>query len=73
MYNKGTEAYGKGDFAAAAEALRASLRTQDLGLQQRAYYNLGNALYRTGQSTLEKDPEATLKSWEAAVKACEDA
>ena len=29
-------------------------------------------MYRTGQTTLEKEPEATIKSWEEAVKAYED-
>ncbi|MES2658201.1 MAG: VWA domain-containing protein [Verrucomicrobiota bacterium] len=72
-YNQGTEAYAKGDFAKASESLKASLRTQDLALQQRSYYNLGNTLYRTGQGTLEKDPEATIKTWEESIKAYQDA
>ena len=72
IYNQGTQAYTKGDFAKAADALRSSLRTPDLALQQRSYYNLGNSLYRTGQGTLEKDPEATLKTWETARKAYQD-
>ncbi len=72
IYNQGTEAYTKGDFAKASESLRASLRTQDLALQQRSYYNLGNTLYRTGQGTLEKDPEATIKTWEESLKAYQD-
>ena len=73
IYNEGTEAYTKGDFAKASDSLRASLRTQDLALQQRSYYNLGNTLYRTGQGTLEKDPEATIKTWEESIKAYQDA
>ncbi len=73
IYNEGTEAYTKGDFAKASESLKTSLRTQDLSLQQRSYYNLGNALFRTGQSTLEKEPEATIKTWEESIKAYEDA
>ena len=73
IYNDGTEAYTKGDFAKASESLRTSLRTRDLSLQQRSYYNLGNTLYRTGQGTLEKDPEATIKSWEESIKAYQDA
>ncbi len=72
VYNQGTKAYTKGDFAKASESLKASLRTQDLTLQQRSYYNLGNTLYRTGQGTLEKDPEATIKTWEESVKAYQD-
>ena len=73
IYNQGTDAYAKGDFTKASESLRASLRTQDLALQQRSYYNLGNTLYRTGQGTLKKDPEATLKTWQESVKAYQDA
>ena len=73
IYNQGTEAYAKGDFGKASESLRASLRTQDLALQHRSYYNLGNTLYRSGQGTLKKDPEATLKTWEESVKAYQDA
>ncbi|MEI8038973.1 MAG: VWA domain-containing protein, partial [Verrucomicrobiota bacterium] len=73
IYNQGTQAYRKGDFGAAAQSLRTSLLTPDLPLQQRSYYNLGNSLYRTGQGTLEKDPEATLKTWEASLKAYQDA
>ncbi len=73
IYNQGTVAYGQGDFTKATEALRSALRTQDLSLQQRSYYNLGNSLYRTGQSTLEKDPKATIKTWEESVKAYQDA
>ncbi len=73
IYNEGTDAYTKGDFAKASESLRSSLRTQDLALQQRSYYNLGNTLYRTGQGTLEKDPEATIKIWEESLKAYQDA
>lgn len=72
IYNQGTDAYAKGDFTKASESLRASLRTQDLALQQRSYYNLGNTLYRTGQGTLKKDPEATLKTWQESVKAYQD-
>ncbi len=73
IYNEGTDAYTKGDFAKASDSLRASLRTPDLALQQRSYYNLGNTLYRTGQGTLEKDPEATIKTWEESIKVYQDA
>jgi Ca-activated chloride channel family protein len=73
IYNQGTQAYAEGDFEKASEALKSSLRTPDLSLQQKSYYNLGNTLYRTGQGTLEKDPEATIKSWETAIKAYDDA
>ncbi len=73
VYNEGTEAYVKGDFTKATESLKASLRTPDLSLQQRSYYNLGNTLYRTGQGSMEKDTKTAIKSWEEAVKAYQDA
>ncbi len=73
IYNQGTEAYVGGDFTKAAEVLKSSLRTPDLKVQQLAYYNLGNSLYRTGQGTLEKSPKETIKSWEESIKAYEDA
>jgi len=72
IYNQGTQAYLGGDFATASDTLRASLKTRDLKLQQQSYYNLGGTLYRTGQKTLEKEPQTTIKSWEEAIKAYED-
>lgn len=72
-YNRGTEAYQRGEFVEAADLLRESLHTQDLGLQQRAYYNLGNALYRLGQQAQEKEPQTTIKRWQDSIKAYEDA
>ena len=73
IYNQGTEQYSKGEFEKATETLRKSLSTPDLSLQQRGYYNLGNSLFRQGQTILEKDPEATIKTWEESVKAYADA
>ncbi len=73
LYNEGTTAYAAGDFRSATDSLRSALNTTDLALQNRTYYNLGNALYRLGQSTQSGDVEATLKTWEEAVKAFSDA
>ena len=74
LYNKGTESYSSRDYRNAAESLKSSLKfTTDLALQNRAYYNLGNALYRMGQESETKDAEATIKFWEEALKAYSDA
>ena len=74
LYNKGTESYSSRDYRNAAESLKSSLKfTTDLTLQNRAYYNLGNALYRMGQESETKDAEATIKFWEEALKAYSDA
>jgi Ca-activated chloride channel family protein len=44
-----------------------------LANQQDAYYNLGNALYRSGQKTEQSAPQETLQKWTQAVKAYETA
>ena len=72
-YNSGTDAYGKGEFEQAAEELKGSLKTSDLSLQKKAYYNLGNSLYRIGQGTADGEPEKTMETWTEAIKAYDDA
>lgn len=72
-YNRGTEAYQRGEFADAVSSLRDALRTPDVSLQQQTYYNLGNALYRMGQAALEKEPQKTMEQWKQSIKAYEDA
>lgn len=72
-YNQGTADYDGGEFEKAVEKLEASLQTPDLGLQQKAYYNLGNSLYRLGQANQSQDPKQTMERWEKSVKAFEDA
>ncbi len=76
---KGTVDYRSGRFNEAARAFRQSIgRTpssdmQRLATQEDAYYNLGNALYRTGQMTEKTDPRTTLEKWTEAVKAYDTA
>ena len=76
---KGTFDYRSGRFPQAAQAFQQSIgRTpssdeQRLAIQEDAYYNLGNALYRTGQMTEKSDRQATIEKWTEAVKAYETA
>ncbi|MEX2577969.1 MAG: VWA domain-containing protein [Verrucomicrobiales bacterium] len=74
LYNAGTNAYRAGEYEQAEETLALSLgNTEDLSLQQKSYYNLGNARYRLGERTVGENPEATIGKWEEAVKSFEDA
>ncbi len=73
LYNTGTAQYAAGDFPAAVESLTSALHTPDLKLQNRTYYNLGNAHYRKGQASLSNAPQEALKDWKAASKAYRDA
>ncbi len=71
--------YRSGRFFDAAKAFQQSIGrapssdAQRLAIQEDAYYNLGNALYRTGQMTEKSDPKTTLEKWTEAVKAYETA
>jgi Ca-activated chloride channel homolog len=68
QFNTGSAAYKAGDYAQAASGFEKSLKTEQVPLQQEAYYNLGNTKYRLGQKTEKENPQDTLKTWEEAVK-----
>ncbi|HID01645.1 MAG TPA: VWA domain-containing protein, partial [Desulfobacterales bacterium] len=67
QYNYGTTAYKNNMFEDAAKAFSEALKSDDLGLQEEAYYNRGNALYQRGNETLQNDPQHSIKMWEQAV------
>ena len=79
QFNAGTAAYRAGQFPEAAKAFQEAISrapsgdTARLAEQEDAYYNLGNALYRTGQKTEESAPQQTMQTWTQAVKAYETA
>ena len=76
---KGTAAYRSGQFPQAAQAFEQSIGrapssdAQRLAVQEDAYYNLGNALYRSGQMTEKSDSKTTIEKWTEAVRAYETA
>lgn len=64
-FNAGAAAYRQGKFDQAAKHFSEALPAQDLQLQERAYYNLGNTLYRAGEAA--GDPTKMQKAWEDAL------
>ncbi|NMC62953.1 MAG: VWA domain-containing protein [SAR324 cluster bacterium] len=66
-YNFGTSLYKEGKYEEAEEELRKALEDSDLQLQERAYYNSGNALYRKGEKYLGNDKQKTITSWNEAL------
>jgi Ca-activated chloride channel family protein len=70
-FNTGAAAYQSKQLDDAAKLFTDSLGSPDLNLQQRAYYNLGNTMYRLGQNL--SDPKKKQESWENAVKGFESA
>jgi Ca-activated chloride channel family protein len=73
QFNAGSAAYKAGDFTRAANAFQNSLHTEEVPLQQSAYYNLGNTQFRLGQKTEQSDPKQTIETWGQAVKSYETA
>lgn len=70
-FNLGDAAYKDKRYDEAIAAFKRALRSDDLGLQAKSYYNLGNARFRLGQKTLKSDPEHALQMWQEALKSYE--
>ena len=65
-FNAGTAAFQSTNYTVALAHLNAALTNADVNLQQRAYYNIGNTLFRLGEASdafAEKQ-----KQWEQALK-----
>src|ERR1043166_9559569 len=70
-FNAGAAAFQVEDFEEAQKQLNSALVTQDLQLQERAYYNLGNTEYRLGAAA--QAPDKKQAGWEQAVASYESA
>lgn len=65
-FNAGAAAYRQGKFDQAIRHFTEALPAQDLTLQEQAYYNLGNTLYRAGEAA--GDPQKMQQAWEEALR-----
>ena len=72
-YNLGASLFRSSDYNEANTALKKALATDDLKLQQNAFYNLGNTHYRIGEELLQTNPEETIKIWNRGLKNYENA
>lgn len=70
-FNAGAAAYRDGKLDEAANHFGQAATAPDLKLQEQAYYNLGNTLYRAGEAL--PDPQKQIETWEGAVKQFESA
>ncbi len=66
-FNYGSAAYKNNLYDDAIASFNNALKTDDLILQAKAYYNRGNAYYRKGAETIQTDPEHTVKTWQSAI------
>jgi Ca-activated chloride channel family protein len=73
QFNLGAAAYKARDFAAASAAFNNALKTREIPLQQSAYYNLGNALFREGEKVVTTDPQSTMATWQQSLGAFDTA
>ena len=76
VFNAGAAAYRATNYDAALNDFKTVTLSPDLKLQQQAYYNLGNTLYRQGELKFEPDTEGldTMEeTWQLAVKSYEHA
>ena len=67
-FNMGDTAYRKNEYEHAAAEFDEALKTEDLSLQAKSYYNRGNALYFLGGGTEKTDTEHTIKLWQQALE-----
>lgn len=70
-FNAGLAAYGADQLDQADENFSAALRSTDLDLQRKAFYNLGNTQYYRGEQA--PDPSARARLWENAIRNFESA
>jgi Ca-activated chloride channel family protein len=73
QYNVGAAAYKAGEFSEAEDAFHKALETPDLNLQERAYYNLGNAQFQHGVTMRKVDTDKTMNLWEQALRSYDSA
>lgn len=72
-YNFGTASYKNNMYDDAIESFTKALKSDNIELQERAYYNRGNSHYAKGMETLQADPEATTRQWQQAVESLQAA
>lgn len=65
-YNAGAAAYRAKRYTEAAKSFGEALTAPDLHLQQQAFYNLGDTLYRLGEEAAELNQK--MSHWEKSVK-----
>jgi Ca-activated chloride channel family protein len=73
QFNVGAAAYKAKEFGAAAEAFAHALAAEDAPLKEQSFYNLGNARYRLGESSLATNPQSTAQAWRQAIASYEEA
>ncbi len=72
-YNFATAAYKNNMFDDAISSFSKSLESSDINLQQKAYYNLGNAYYMKGLQQQKSDKTQAISQWKHALESLDSA
>lgn len=72
-FNEGVAAYRAGKPEEAAAAFSRAIEAGDVALQQRAYYDLGNARFRMADGAAKADPAQAKRALEEAIAAYDGA
>jgi len=68
QFDLGAATYKTGEYDKALPAFQNALGTDQVGVQQQAYYDMGNTQYRLGQKSEKTSPQDTIKTWQGAVQ-----
>ncbi len=66
-FNYGTAAYKNNMYDEAAKAFQEALKSDDLALQEEAYFNRGNALFQQGSESVQTDAQHSMEMWQQAL------
>jgi Ca-activated chloride channel family protein len=72
-YNYGTAAFKNNMYDDAIEAFTKALKSDNIELQEKAYYNRGNSYYQKGVESQQADPKATVSQWKQALSSLQSA
>jgi len=70
-YNAGTAAYKNNLYDDAISSFQEALKSEDLGLQEQTYYNLGNTWFKKGEELARSDPGQAEELWQKSLDAYE--
>lgn len=73
LYNYGTAAFKNNLYDEAIEAFTKALKSDNIELQKKAYYNRGNSYYQKGAEGQKADPKATIGQWQEALSSLDAA
>ena len=73
LYNYGTAAYKNNMYDEAIDAFTKALKSDNIKLQEKAYYNRGNSYYRKGAEAQQADPKTTIGQWQEALNSLDSA